>query len=98
LPGALVRDLQRTAEGYDTHYEMLSTSANRILGEFKDPGAFAAHFDSLSQPVQEKVLRYLWKHPGARLHDLADKVADQFTLAEMAEANAWIEKWNARCR
>lgn len=98
LPGDVIRDLTNTAEGFGPQLSMLQESATRVLSEVKDSAAFAAHFDTLSPPVQTKVYRTLMRNPGIRLQDLADKVEPLFTLAEAAEANAWIEKWNARCR
>jgi hypothetical protein len=93
LPGELIREMQRAADGYDRNYDMLQDSANRVLSEVKDPAAFSASFDGLSPGIRSKALRTLWRNPGIGLADLVDKVETTLTLAEAHEAGVWVRKW-----
>lgn len=93
LPGELVQEMTRAADGYDRNYDTLQDSANRVLGEVKDPAAFSASFDTLSPGIQLKALRALWRSPGIGLADLIDRVEPQLTLAEAHEAGIWVRKW-----
>ena len=96
LPGDVIRDMTNTVEGFGPQLSMLQDSAAHVLSSFKDPEAFAAHFDTLSPAVQSVVYRVLLKNPGIHLHALAAKVESLFTLEQKYEAEQWIQKWNAR--
>jgi hypothetical protein len=88
----LAREMQGTPDGFDANLESLKASAEMVLDEVGDREAFISAFDELSPSVQTKALRAAWQNPGRSFLDLLDIVEPTLTLAEQAEAEAWVRK------
>jgi hypothetical protein len=94
LPIAIMQEMARSADGLEANLDVLRTTLDARLNELASLGlnrdTVIAGFDKLSAPLRHKFLRTAWHNPHLDIFNLLDKAEPLYTLAEAAEAEAFL--------